>query len=379
MEAAEAKVEAAKHEVGAAEAKVEAAKHEVEAAKSECRAATDADEKEMLCRDWDTARGGLRTAQDGLRTAQKGLGDVLAFAKSQRDRLVQLQQASDNGTLSRHFEHPLTGCRPGNGVHGPLVSSCCACWSCCALLFTVLRCWWPTPAVVLHVWLECRWCVRWHAKRLQFVCEVSAMRWLLFTRYCPCVLLHVRCGTAFYAPATTYCTSSCCGLRASGDCTLLLHAWVTGVVVIDPTVAATAAAAVVGARVCDVPPVLAHSTVLVCRCRCCLPRVDQTRVVLGTVERQRETQSTHSCVLWTRECIDCVRLITLPVCVCIVFDCCCPAAVCSVTCARRCVSRGPSMLFQVPTDGTAGAAAAAIAAAAGMAVKEVNSCASSCV
>jgi chromosome segregation ATPase len=98
VEAVEAKVEAAKCEV-------EAAKREVEAAKHEFRAATDADEKSMLREDWKTAR-------DGLRTAQKGLDDVLAFAKSQRDRLVQLQQASDNGTLPQHSERPVDWLSP---------------------------------------------------------------------------------------------------------------------------------------------------------------------------------------------------------------------------------------------------------------------------
>ena len=136
VEAAKAKVQAAKAKVQAAKAKVEAAEREVQAAKHEFRAATDAEEKEMLIKYWKTAQKGLDGAHEGLGGAHEGLDgayegldgahegldDALAFAKSQRDRLVQLQKSTDAGTLPQHCKHPPTCCRGGNRVYGPLAS-----------------------------------------------------------------------------------------------------------------------------------------------------------------------------------------------------------------------------------------------------------------
>ena len=136
--AVRADVAEAKHEVEAAVAKVEAAKREVEAAKREFRAATDAEEKEMLRTDW--------------KSALKGLDCARAFAKSQLDRLVQLQQSTDAGTLPQHCKHPPTCCRGGNRVYGPLASLLHTVSS-RILVYSPLRCcgWWPTRAVVVHM------------------------------------------------------------------------------------------------------------------------------------------------------------------------------------------------------------------------------------
>ena len=95
---------AAEAKVAAAEAKVAEAKREVAEAKRDFKAATDATEKEMLKKDWESARQDWESARQGL----KGASD---FLRSQQDRLVRLQRASDTGTLSQHSKHSLTHCR----------------------------------------------------------------------------------------------------------------------------------------------------------------------------------------------------------------------------------------------------------------------------
>ena len=171
-EVAEAKheVEAAKREVEAAKREVEAAEAKVQAAKREFRAATDAEEKEMLRKDW-------KTAQKGLDGAQKGLDDALAFAKSQRDRLVQLQQSTDAGTLPQHCKHPPTCCRGGNRVYGPLAS----------LLHTVSSSHTGVlPATLLRLVADPR-CGGAHAALVLFVCALRRTNKLQCACVCVCV------------------------------------------------------------------------------------------------------------------------------------------------------------------------------------------------
>ena len=88
----------------AAEAKVTAAEAKVAEAKRGFMDATDATVKEMLLKDW-------KGAQEDWKGAQDFLADARAFLRSQQDRLVRLQQASDTGTLPQHSKHSLTHCR----------------------------------------------------------------------------------------------------------------------------------------------------------------------------------------------------------------------------------------------------------------------------
>ena len=212
VEAAKREVEAAKREVEAAEAKVEAAEAKVEAAKREFRAATDAEEKEMLRKDW--------------KTAQKGLDDALAFAKSQRDRLVQLQQSTDAGTLPQHCKHPPTCCRGGNRVYGPLAS----------LLHTVSSSHTGVlPASLLRLVADPR-CGGAHAALVLFVCAlrrtnklqcacvrvcVCVRCWLRFTRGCPCI---AACTWHFFCFCANHHVLHLLMRAYGADCSLL-HAW----------------------------------------------------------------------------------------------------------------------------------------------------------